>query len=134
MEKKDQRTRTITLFSKKNNEIRTVRSKSAKKVATYLEKETDVTHYDSNVEMNLIEGEISSIGIRPSYMKESWITDFVVNMRDGSTMIIEVADAVELQKKSIIERLEISRRYWQQNRVNKWIIAEVKKEKGETSW
>ena len=56
--------------------------------------------------------EIPLIGIRTSYLKEDWVSDFSVETIEGEILIIEAIAESKLKKKSEVEKLELSRRYW----------------------
>lgn len=132
MNKKKTACRETTFLSKKNGTIITVRSPEAKRVALLLENDVDVEGYETDV---LLEGdlsEISPVGIRSSYMKIDWVSDFLVRKKTGETEVLEVVLPENLEKLAHIERLELSRRYWTSRGVNSWKIVLV--ERGHTAW
>lgn len=131
MFKKDAKTREITFSSPKNAAIRSVRSKAMRTVASLLEKDEKVIRYETGIPIDttLIQ---DVTGLRPAYLNEKWISDFRIYFNDGSIKIWEVLEEAQSEKKSALEQLEISRRFWKNQNVNGWDIILVTG--GETQW
>lgn len=66
---------------------------------------------------------VSTVGIRKSYFKLSWASDFLLHYADGRRGIRELVRADSLQKPSTVERLEFSRRYWAATDIDEWKIV-----------
>lgn len=130
MEKKNAKTREITFKSSKNSELRMVHNRTARNYAECLERDNKVESYRTNVPLVSLAEYANMLGIRPAYQSEQWTTDFVVSGADGSVMVAEISDEESLKRKAIVEKLEISRRYWHSKGVNAWKIIIGKKEDG----
>lgn len=52
-----------------------------------------------------------------------WTTDFVIRTADGRTAIREFADAQDVSKKAVMEKLELSRRYWSVLDITDWKLV-----------
>lgn len=131
MQKKDAKTREITFSSKKNAAIRSVHSKAMRTVAELLENDEDVIRYETGIEIDT--SLISDVtGIRPAYLDEKWISDFRIYYEDGSVRVWEVLEESQSEKKSALEQLEVSRRFWKNQNVNDWNI--ILATGGETQW
>lgn len=131
MLKKNTKAREITFPSPKNEAIRSVRSKAMRMIADILEKDEKVVRYETGIPIDptLIP---DVTGIRPSYLNEKWISDFRIHYEDGSIRIWEVLEETQSEKKSALEQLEISRRFWKNQNVNEWNIILVTG--GGTQW
>jgi hypothetical protein len=53
---------------------------------------------------------------------ETYTTDFVIHFSDGKIAVREAVFRSHLSRPSIAERLELSRRYWQQQGIDDWGI------------
>ena len=53
---------------------------------------------------------------------ETYTTDFVLHYDDGHTAIREAVFRSYLSRPSVAEKLELSRRYWQQQGISDWGI------------
>ena len=114
--------RDISLMSKKNGKVVVVHNAIARQVAKLLEIDDRVERYDTDVPLDALMERVDPIGIRDTYLEMEWKTDFVIFLSDGRTVIIEVEARENLEKKSVIEKLEISRRYWKEN-ADDWKIV-----------
>lgn len=112
MQKKKMRQRETTFMSNKCGDIITVIGESAHKFAKTLEADTRVYSYKTSVPVKITLTDFQTIGIRPSYLKEEWLSDFQIEMADGRVVIVEVTTKELLTKKAEIEKLELSRRFW----------------------
>lgn len=114
MEKSGVKKRTLQFFSKKNNEMRLVNSSPARAFAKHLEEQSWVKSYETcrPLEVDCFSN-ISRIGIRSAYFDEpDWVSDFYICYADGNIGVREITTKDALQKKTVIEKLELSRRYW----------------------
>ena len=53
---------------------------------------------------------------------ETYTTDFVIQYNDGHTVVREAVFRAHLNRPSLAEKLELSRRYWQGQGVSDWGI------------
>lgn len=130
MRKKKGSGREITFFSKKCSHTISVFGSEARVLAEKLEKDDGILKYESRVPLIINPSEISIIGIRGLYLKEKWVSDFLVETIEGEKLIIEAVTEDKLKKKSEIEKMELSRRYWLSKGI-KWklYIVETSREK-----
>lgn len=112
MKKKKSNGREITFYSPKCGCAVTVFGTAARDLAERLEKDDSVLNYKSKIPFTVNPSETSVLGIRSSYIHEEWVSDFSVETIEGAVMIIEAISSNDLEKKSEIEKLELSRRYW----------------------
>ncbi len=124
VKKKNANTREITFYSQKCKSVVSVFGKAAKSLADKLENDENILHYTSKIAFETNASGIPIIGIRQSYIKEQWLSDFSVELIDGAIYIIEAIDAEDLKKKSEVEKLELSRRYWNSKGI-KWKLYVV---------
>ena len=47
----------------------------------------------------------------------------MVRYRDGRREIQEIVNVEDLKKRAVIEKLELSRRYWELMQVSKWCVV-----------
>ena len=66
---------------------------------------------------------VNPVGIRAAYMKQEWKTDFLIHHTDGTQAVREVVREDELTKATVLEQLELSRRYWEAVGVSDWRVA-----------
>lgn len=131
MQKRKGSAREISFFSKKCECVISVFGSEARSLAEKLEKDDGVLKYESRVPLLINPSEVSLIGIRSTYLKEDWVSDFLVETIEGNSLIIEAIAEAKLDKKAEIEKLELSRRYWSSKGI-KWklYIVEDSKRKG----
>ena len=125
MEKEGNRKRDIRFFSAKNSDMITVHSYEAKKYADKLESDEGVKSYKANVELEGFQDKISLAGIRKLYRACAWTTDFLIEKVDGGVAVREGVGADALEKRSELEKLELSRRYWAVAHVEDWAIVQI---------
>ncbi|WP_455495130.1 TnsA endonuclease N-terminal domain-containing protein [Gemmiger sp.] len=64
---------------------------------------------------------------------ETYTTDFVIHFADGKVAVREAVFRLHLSRPSVAERLELSRRYWQQQGIDDWgIIIDRERLQNET--
>lgn len=132
MRKKDDKTRTISFFSPKNQQVVVVSNALEKRFALNLEKDESVIKYETNIPLTDFDTLVQGKGIRRKLLETEWVSDFMVVKQD-STQIIEIVDEKSLEsKRSCSERLELSRRYWKSAGIADWRAVIV--QKGETAW
>lgn len=126
MEKSGIKCRKIKFKSRKNNKVLLVHSKEEKKYAEFLEEVENISGYNTLVDLDMtIYNNISHIGIRKEYFETAWVSDFVLIFKNGLLGIREIVAEDKLFKKATIERLELSRRYWEYNGNSNWRIVVV---------
>ena len=124
MEKFKEKTREIRFHSPKNNTVVVVHSDLEKKYAGILEKQEDVVSYESNVPLNQSEyNHVRQLGIRKSYLSTLWASNFLLHYADGRFGIRELVLAGDIMKQSVLQQLEFSRRYWEQQHAYDWKIV-----------
>ena len=137
MEKAGIKTRDIQFFSQKNQAMICIHSRKARGFAKYLEQQPWVKGYETCVPLMLDKFQhINPVGIRREYFQLSWTTDFLIHTVDGRTAVREFADARDFLKKAVVEKLELSRRYWVALDISNWklvISGEIVKSLGGTS-
>lgn len=124
MEKAGVKKRDIKFFSKRNGGIVIVHSDFGKRYADALESDNEVKNYKCNVELDQTKYiHVQAIGIRKSYFSTIWTTDFLIEYIDGKTAVREIVVPSTLLSKAILEKLEFSRRYWEQQGINDWKVV-----------
>lgn len=128
MEKANSKKRDIRFYSNKNGAICLVHSDYAKKYALLLEKDENVKGYKACVPLEKQKYEhVAKIGLRKNYFDMDWATDFLLNYVDGRFGIREILTPSDnLLKRSTLEKLEFSRRYWTQQSAYDWKILLLK--------
>lgn len=111
MEKANLKAREYRFFSQKNQKMICLHSEQALAYARYLEDRLWVAAYDACVPLELTD-QIDPWGIRPLYFKTAWVSDFRLVYADGKQAVRELVRLEDLEKQAVIERLELSRRYW----------------------
>ena len=124
MHKDKARTRDIYFFSQKSNQMMCVHSERAREHARRLEEDGGVESYEVNVQLNIDQYPyLSAVDIRASYFQTQWTSDFMVRYRDGRREIQGIVNVEDLKKRAVIEKLELSRRYWELMQVSKWCVV-----------
>ena len=127
MEKKGTKGRTIKYSSIKNDEIMIVHSQEAKHYADCLEQIDEVLKYETLKELdNSLFSKVNPNSIRKDYFDINWLTDFVIYYTNGDIGVRELVTQESLYKLATIEKLELSRRYWELLKVKDWKIIIVK--------
>lgn len=135
MEKARVRTRDIRFYSEKNQQMVCVHSRRARDFARWLEQQAWVAGYETCVPLSLDKlPHVNPVDIRKEYLNVEWTTDFVIRTADGQMAVREFVAAQDFSKKSVLEKLELSRRYWSALDIADWklIIPDnaVRKQKG----
>lgn len=126
MNPKNQQKREIKFSSPKNNRLLVVNSEAAMSVASKLESDSNVVSYQPNWPLeNDALNRISHVDIRASYFQKVWTTDFRLILRGGVPAVRELVTLNNLSVRAYIERLELSRRYWELLGVTNWKIIVV---------
>ena len=126
MNPKNQQKREIKFSSPKNNRLLVVNSEAAMSVASKLESDSHVVSYQPNWPLeNDALNRISHVDIRASYFQKVWTTDFRLILRGGVPAVRELVTLNNLSVRAYLERLELSRRYWELLGVTNWKIIVV---------
>ena len=124
MEKANQKRRDTKFFSGKNQTVVCVHTVEARVYTQYLEILGRVERYETNPPLELAQfPHLNTLDIRPEYFSLDWISDFRVYYDDGTAGIREIVREQQLKKRSVIEQLELSRRYWQAVGTHDWKIV-----------
>ena len=126
MDKVGMKTRDIRFFSSKNDQIICIHSKWARDYAKYLEQQPWVQTYQAAVplEPDYMQ-HISPVDIRSLYFQSEWATDFLLTFADGRKGVRELVHRDDLTKRAMVERLELSRRYWAVRDIDEWKVVLV---------
>lgn len=101
-----------------------VHSRRARDFAKYLEQQSWVAGYETCVPLALDElPHVNPVDIRKEYLNMEWTTDFVIRTADGRSAIREFVDAKDFTKKAVMEKLELSRRYWAVLDISDWKLV-----------
>ena len=121
MEKAGIKGRKIKFFSKKNNSVIYVHSRDQKMFAEILEADPNIKFYETikELDLNRYSG-INPINIRREYFETTWSSDFVIHYENETIGVREIVRSDNIYKKAVIERLELSRRYWLCLKVENW--------------
>lgn len=124
MERAGVRTRDIQFFSEKNQTMICVHSRKARNFAKWLEQQPWVVSYETCVPLDPDRfPNVNPVNIRREYLSMEWTTDFVIHTADGRSAVREFVDAKDFTKKAIIEKLELSRRYWAILDISEWKLV-----------
>lgn len=131
MNKAGGKCRDIIFKSNKNQKVMCVHSREAREYAKVIEEDPRVLTYEINIQLDMKKYVyVNPIDIRKEYFEISWTTDFLLHYVDGSVGIREMVIKSKLSKRSEIEKLEFSRRYWSASDVLDWKIVIVDKKEG----
>ena len=126
MDKAGMKTRDIRFFSSKNNQVICIHSKWARDYAKYLEQQPWVQSYPAVVPLEPdYLPHVSPVDIRSLYFRSEWATDFLIRFVDGRKGVRELVHREDLTKRAMVERLELSRRYWAVRDIDEWKVVLV---------
>lgn len=124
MEKSGVRTRDIRFWSEKNQTMICVHSRRARDFARWLEQQPWVQGYETCVPLDLDRfPHVNPVDIRKEYLNTEWTTDFLIHTADGRTAVREFVDTGDFAKKAVVEKLELSRRYWAMLEISDWKLV-----------
>lgn len=130
MNKLASKTRDITFYSTKNKALITVHSRDAKKYANRLENDEMVKSYKVNEPLDKKHMTyISKIDIRGGYFDVDWTSDFVIEDINNLKSVRELISIRKLKERAVMEKLELSRRYWEFIGCKNWKIVMIKGDK-----
>lgn len=123
MEKVGTKGRKIKFFSRKNNCVIYVHSREQKMFAEILENDQNVKSYEAIKDLDINRySRVNPINIRREYFEIAWSSDFVIHYQGGAIGIREIVSSKNIYKKAVIEKLELSRRYWLSLEIKDWKI------------
>lgn len=124
MEKAGVRTRDIQFWSEKNQVMVCIHSRRARDFAKWLEQQPWVVGYETCVPLEMDKfPNVNPVDIRREYLALQWTTDFVIHTADGQIAVREFADPKDFSKKAVVEKLELSRRYWAILDISDWKLV-----------
>ena len=124
MNRSQEKQRSIRFFSEKNETMLTVHSREARKYAERLEARADIKNYEVSAALDLGKFQyINPIDIRREYLSGEWFSDFLLHFEDGSLGVRELVEKNSLTKRAVVERLELSRRYWSLFDIRDWKLV-----------
>ncbi len=126
MDKLCKRTRDISFFSKKNGTLILVHSEEARSYTKYLEECSEITSYETckPLDPNRVRN-LQKTDIRGQYFQQEWASDFYINFADETAAVREIVKPDTLKKRSDVEKLELSRRYWAGLGISDWKVVIV---------
>ena len=134
MKKAKKRQREIRFHSPKCGRLICINSYAEQAYANVLEADEQVEGFEENYCLNTERFQnIDPVGIRSSYFDQEWKTDFLVHKKDGSHAVRELVRGDELTRNTVLEQLELSRRYWEVEGVSDWKIILVEGAVGHVS-
>jgi hypothetical protein len=74
---------------------------------------------------------VNPVEIRPQFFEIDWASDFLIHFADGRLAVREVTTLEQLQKKAIVTKLELSRRYWKSMGIDDWKLVLPPEEGGD---
>lgn len=126
MKKSGEILREIKFFSKKNQTLVRVNTQEARAYSKYLEEMSAVKKYEAN--KPLIQErvrQLKTVDIRRAYLELPWESDFYLTYEDGTNGVREIVKIEELSKRAVVEKLELSRRYWKSVGVTDWKVISI---------
>ena len=124
MQKKGRKQRDIKFYSQKNDCIVIVHSEREQVYAQKLEDDFDVAGYTYGKSLEpAIVDRIQHVKIRKAFLEENWLTDFYIISRTGTISVREMTSTNALAKLAEVEKLELSRRYWQFLGITDWKVV-----------
>ncbi len=126
MKKHDPSARRIIFTSYKLGEPIIVTTDLEYNYAQMLERDISVKRFETMVPLTDWKERIQLKGIRTQYRKMEWLTDFRITYKRGNISIRELVKQSDLASRAVIEKLELSRRYWEAVGITDWkIVVEV---------
>lgn len=124
MDKAGKKIRDIAYHSAKNGRMVVVHSEAARAYSKYLEERSEITSYETckPLDINRLDA-IQKTDIRGEYFREQWSSDFYICHADGTAAVRELVSAADLTRRSEVEKLELSRRYWAALGVVDWKVV-----------
>ena len=124
MEKCNEKKQEIRFYSNKNSKLLTVKSNVVRAYTKFLEDRNTVKEFE--VHKKLIQERVQQlqrVDIRKDYIDSEWETDVYITYTDGTNGVREIVREEWLERRAVIEKLELSRRYWQSVGITNWKIV-----------
>ena len=128
MEKSNEKKQEIRYYSNKNSRLITVKSNVVRSYTKHLEDRETVKEFEVHKKLTSERiQQLQRVDIRKDYIDSEWETDVYITYTDGTNGVREIVKEEWLEKRAVIEKLELSRRYWQSVGVTNWkiVIMEV---------
>lgn len=114
----------ISYHSPKTGGMVVVHSEAARAYSKYLEERPEVVSYEVCKPLDAARlNSVQKTDIRGEYFKGQWTSDFCIRFTDGTTGVRELVSASGLTRRSEVEKLELSRRYWAALGIADWKIV-----------
>jgi len=124
LDRAGKKVRDISYHSGKNGGMAVVHSEAARAYSKYLEERPEVASYEACKPLDATRlNSVQKTDIRGEYFQGQWASDFFIRFADGTTGVRELVSASDLTKRSEVEKLELSRRYWAALGVSDWRIV-----------
>ena len=114
---------TIRFPGEKCKEVVVVHCREAISYTKTLDNDDEVVEYRTDVELTGWKEKISLAGVRKAYQEYEWTSDFVITYSDHRVAVRELVKKADLAKRAVVEKLEISRRYWSAQNVDWGVIV-----------
>ena len=124
MEKCNEKKQEIRYYSNKNSKLLTVKSNVVRAYTKHLEDRETVKEFE--VHKKLIPERVQQlqrVDIRKDYIDSEWETDVYITYSDGSNGVREIVKEEWLERRAVVEKLELSRRYWKSIGITNWKIV-----------
>ena len=111
-------------FSPKSLTMVVAYSTWARDYAKWLEEEDWVKSFEVNIPLDRRQYDtVSPADIRKAYFDTDWLTDFKIVTNDSRTLIREIVTRAQMKKRSCVEKIEFSRRYWKNTDIDGWGVV-----------
>lgn len=113
MRKSNKKSRKFRFYSEKNKKMVEVYDERALNYAQSFEENSEIASYEACVQLDMSRYvNVNRVDIRKEYFETQWESDFLIRFTDGTSKVIELITRRELEKRSFIEKLDFSVRYW----------------------
>ena len=111
-------------FSPKSLTMVVAYSTWARDYAKWLEGEDWVKSFEVNIPLDRRRYDtVLPADIRKAYFDTDWLTDFKIVTNDSRTLIREIVTRAQMKKRSCVEKIEFSRRYWKNTDIDGWGVV-----------
>mgnify|MGYP005752476089 FL=1 len=111
-------------FSPKSLTMVVAYSTWARDYAKWLEGEDWVKSFEVNIPLDRRRYDtVLPADIRKTYFDTDWLTDFKIITNDSRTLIREIVTRAQMKKRSCVEKIEFSRRYWKNTDIDGWGVV-----------
>ena len=107
-------------------------SQEVRDYAGLLENNSDIRSYEVYAPLSEdLYKNINPIDIRKAYFEEKWTSDFLLHYMDDTLGVRELVWKEGLNKRSVIEQIEFSRRYWSLKNIKDWKLVILERRKSD---